>query len=157
MSLHGYLNRRSALALLATIALPSFVFAQSSEKAKITIYKDPNCSCCGNWQRYMLGAGFTSTVKETMNMASLKTQLGVPNDLASCHTAVITDYVIEGHVPAAAVNRLLIEKPIATGLAVAGMPAGAPGMGGSNDPYEVILFGPSGRRSFMRFVGDHEV
>jgi hypothetical protein len=78
----------------------------------------------------------------------------VPPDLASCHTADISGYVLEGHVPAEAVKRLLAERPTATGLAVPGMPAGSPGMEvGRNDPYDVVLFGPAERRVFMKFIG----
>ncbi len=85
----------------------------------------------------------------------------MPEDLAACHTAEVAGYVIEGHVPAAALrrflaeNRFLAEKPNATGLAVPGMPIGSPGMeGGTPEPYEVVLFGPAARRSYMRFVGE---
>ena len=157
MPLQTCLTRRSTLGLLAAVAFPSIAFAQSSNEGRITIYKDPSCSCCGNWARYMQAAGFATVVEETKDMGSLKSRLGVPDDLASCHTAVIVDYVIEGHVPANALRRLLAEKPNATGLAVPGMPAGAPGMGGSNEVYEVVLFGPAKRSRYMRFVGDRQV
>jgi hypothetical protein len=157
MPLQNCLTRRSTLGLLGAVALPSIAFGQSSNEAKITIYKDPSCSCCGNWQKHMQVAGFVTVVEETTNVASLKSRLGVSDDLASCHTALIAGYVIEGHVPATAVKRLLAEKPNATGLAVPGMPAGAPGMGGSGEAYDVILFGTAGRSTFMRFVGDREV
>ncbi len=156
MPLRTRLTRRSTLALLGAVAFPSIAFAQSSD-VQITIYKDPRCSCCGNWARYMQAAGFAITVQETTNIASMKTQLGVPDDLASCHTATIADYVVEGHVPASAVRRLLSEKPAATGFAVPGMPAGAPGMDASVESDEVILCGPAARRTYARFVGDREV
>ena len=79
----------------------------------------------------------------------------MPNDLAACHTAQIGGYVIEGHVPATALKRFLDDKPSAIGLAVPGMPVGSPGMEeGSAEPYEVVMFGPAGRRTYMRFVGD---
>lgn len=94
-------------------------------------------------------------VLDTSGLDAVKRRLGVPDDLAACHTAEAAGYVIEGHVPAAALRRLLTEKPQSTGLAVPGMPIGAPGMeGGSPEPYEVVLFGPAGRRTYMRFVGD---
>ncbi len=86
---------------------------------------------------------------------AVRTRLGVPEDLAACHTAEVAGYVIEGHVQAAALRRFLAEKPNATGLAVPGMPIGSPGMeGGTPEPYEVVLFGPAARRSYMRFVGE---
>ncbi len=88
---------------------------------------------------------------------AVKTRLGVPDDLAACHTAEVAGYVIEGHVPQAALKRFLAEKPDAAGLAVPGMPIGSPGMeGGTPQPYEVILFGPRGRRTYMRFIGDRQ-
>ena len=155
-------TRRSALALLGALVFPSIVVAQPFNKTKITIYKDPSCSCCGNWGRYMQTAGFATVVEETAGVAALKSRLGVPDDLASCHTAVIAGYAIEGHVPAAAIRRLLAEQPSATGLAVPGMPGGAPGMGApgidaSLEAYEVVLFGPATRSTYMRFVGDRQV
>lgn len=151
------LNRRSALAMLGVVASSSFSFAQQLDKAQITIYKDPNCGCCGNWERHMQEAGFAILVEQTRNIIAVKTRFGVPNDLTSCHTAVIAGYVLEGHVPASAVKRVLVDRPPIIGIAVPGMPAGAPGMGVSNEAYTVILFASGGRRTFMRFIGDREV
>jgi hypothetical protein len=95
---------------------------------------------------------------ETADLDPVKTRLGVPNDLAACHTAQIGGYVIEGHVPAVAIKRFLNDKPRAIGLAVPGMPVGSPGMeGGSAEPYDVMMFGPAGRTTYMRFVGDRAV
>jgi hypothetical protein len=92
---------------------------------------------------------------ETTDLDGVKTRLGVPADLAACHTAQVASYLVEGHVPAIALKRFLNEKPNALGLAVPGMPVGSPGMeGGTPQPYEVVLFGTSGRRSYMRFLGD---
>ena len=100
-------------------------------------------------------AGFIVRTIETADLDPVKTRLGVPNDLAACHTAQIGGYVIEGHVPAAALKRFLNDKPSAIGLAVPGMPVGSAGMeGGSAEPYDVVMFGPAGRRTYMRFVGD---
>ena len=88
----------------------------------------------------------------------MKTRLGVPEDLAACHTAEISGYVIEGHVPAEALRRFLAEKPNAAGLAVPGMPIGSPGMeGGTPEKYDVVLFGANGRRTYMSFVGEQSV
>ena len=86
----------------------------------------------------------------------MKVRLGVPDDLASCHTAEVGGYVIEGHVPADAIKRLLAEKPQAKGLAVLGMPIGSPGMeveGVEDDTYDVVLFGPAGQKTFARYKG----
>jgi hypothetical protein len=103
-------------------------------------------------------AGFKTKVRDTRNLDAVKRRLGVPDDLAACHTAQIADYIIEGHVPAAALRRLLAEKPKAAGLAVPGMPVGSPGMeGGKPEKYDVILFGPDGRRTYMSFIGEQSV
>jgi len=89
---------------------------------------------------------------------AVKKRLGVPDDLAACHTAQLADFIIEGHVPAAALKRLLAEKPEATGLAVPGMPVGSPGMeGGRPEKYDVVLFAPNSRRIYMSFIGEQSV
>jgi hypothetical protein len=124
------------------------------------VHKDPSCGCCAGWVEHVQAAGFQATVIEMSNLAPLKTSLGIPNHLASCHTAKVGGYVVEGHVPIAAIKRLLLERPTAIGLAVPGMPVGSPGMevsGSPDEPYEVVLFGPSGQRSYGRFLGSREV
>jgi hypothetical protein len=103
-------------------------------------------------------AGFPTKVVDTTDLDAVKTRLGVPDDLAACHTAEASGYIIEGHVPAVALKRFLAEKPDATGLAVPGMPIGSPGMEGSApEPYDVVLFGPNGRRTYMRFLADRPI
>jgi hypothetical protein len=120
--------------------------------------QNPSCGCCSGWVRHLQQAGFIVKTIETADLDPVKTRLGVPNDLAACHTAQIGGYVIEGHVPAVAIKRFLNDKPRAIGLAVPGMPVGSPGMeGGSAEPYDVMMFGPAGRTTYMRFVGDRAV
>lgn len=122
----------------------------------MVVSKDPNCGCCSGWVEHIRSAGFTVEVVETSDLNRVKARLGVPLDLASCHTAEVSGYVLEGHVPADAVKRLLAEKPRAKGLAVPGMPIGSPGMeveGAEAEIYEVVLFGPSTRTTFARFQG----
>jgi hypothetical protein len=117
-----------------------------------------NCGCCGGWVQHLQKAGFATKVIETRDLDAVKTRLKVPDDLAACHTAEVAGYVIEGHVPASALKRLLAEKPDATGLAVPGMPVGSPGMeGGTPERYDVMLFGPNGRRTYMSFIGERSV
>jgi hypothetical protein len=100
-------------------------------------------------------AGFDVKTVNTKSLNAVKERLGVPSDLAACHTAEVGGYVIEGHVPAAALKRFLDEKPEAIGLAVPGMPIGSPGMeGGTPETYTVIQFGAGGRKEYMRFLGD---
>jgi hypothetical protein len=152
-----HLTRRSALMAAAASLLPSTALIAAQEPA-ITVHKDPTCGCCSGWVAHLQKAGFVAKVIETRDLDAVKSRLGVPDDLAACHTAQLADYVIEGHVPAAALKRLLAEKPNATGLAVPGMPVGSPGMeGGSPEKYDVVLFGPNGRRTYMSFVGEQGV
>lgn len=148
------LTRRSALfAAVASLLQTGTLFA--GEKQVITVHKDPTCACCSGWVQHLQKAGFDTKVLDSRDIDTVKKRLGVPDDLAACHTAEVAGYVIEGHVPATALKRFLAQKPSATGLAVPGMPIGSPGMeGGNPEPYEVVLFGPAGRRSYMRFVGE---
>ncbi|HET7710099.1 MAG TPA: DUF411 domain-containing protein [Sphingomicrobium sp.] len=116
--------------------------------AAMTVYRDPSCGCCEAWARMAERAGFQVTLVDRGDMPAIKQRLGVPEALASCHTAIIGDYVIEGHVPLDAVRRLVSGKPAGIrGIAVAGMPRGTPGMempDGSKDPFEIIAFNGAG-------------
>lgn len=147
-------------ALLRQFALGGLVLlsggkAWAQARPAITVWKDPNCGCCGGWVEHLRRNGFTATVIETGDMAAIKTQRSVPADLASCHTAEIAGYTIEGHVPASAILRLLAEKPTGRGLAVPGMPIGSPGMeGGTPEVYDVMLFGSATPTRFARFLGE---
>jgi hypothetical protein len=151
------MTRRSlatGLAACALLAYPRPLRAQ--DLPKIVVSKDPTCGCCTGWVEHLRQAGFSADVIETSEINRVKVRLGVPQDLASCHTAEIGGYVVEGHVPADAIKRLLAERPAAKGLAVAGMPTGSPGMeieGVAPETYEVVLFGPSGRTTFARYEG----
>ena len=110
--------------------------------AQLTVHKSPYCGCCAKWIEHVEKHGFEVKVIETEDMRSVKQRLGVPDDHASCHTAEAGGYFIEGHVPAADIKKLLAQKPKASGIAVPGMPAGAPGMevhGGQGQPYATIL------------------
>ncbi|MBW4660220.1 MAG: DUF411 domain-containing protein [Drouetiella hepatica Uher 2000/2452] len=137
-----------AIGLMAiAIALSSVAAnAEAAESLDITVYRDPDCSCCGGWIDYLTTQGFSPTIVMTADMETLKQQQGVPNDLTSCHTAVIDDYVIEGHVPAEDIKRLLVEHPQIKGIAVPGMPIGTPGMesGEIHDAFSVISFDQQG-------------
>ena len=151
------LTRRSALGIVAlALVMPSVsAFAQTPA---ILVHKDPDCGCCAGWVQHVKDAGFAVTVEETTDLQPVKKRLGVPADLAACHTAEVDGYVLEGHVPAAAVRRLLEKRPTAIGLAVPGMPAGSPGMESSvPQRYDVVLFGANGRQPFMHFVGSENV
>lgn len=115
----------------------------------IHVYKTPWCGCCAAWAERMREAGFETRITELEDLAPVRRQAGVPDRLAGCHTAAVEGYVLEGHVPAPAIEKLLAERPSARGIAVPGMPAGSPGMG--DDPsarYDVLTFGADGTRVF---------
>ena len=138
-------TRRSAITWLAAAATLAALPAMAATPAKtpMEVWKDPNCGCCKDWIVLMEQAGFSVTVHDTGN-AAVRAKLGLPVRLGSCHTALVGGYVLEGHVPAADVRKLLAEKPKALGLAVPGMPVGSPGMdgpeyGGRKDPYDTLL------------------
>lgn len=143
------INPARALALLLSLA---FTAPALAALPPVTVYKDPRCGCCAAWARYLTQAGFAVTTHDVSNMPERKQAAGVPAHLASCHTAQVGGYVVEGHVPAAAIERLLREQPKAIGIAVAGMPIGSPGMEGPNpEPYEVKLFDARGEQVFERY------
>ncbi|MDQ0324176.1 hypothetical protein J2R99_000025 [Rhodopseudomonas julia] len=126
----------------------------------MTVYKDPSCGCCTAWADKMRTEGFAVEVVPTDDIGSVKQQFGVPDELASCHTAVVGGYVLEGHVPSAMVAWLLDEKPMTAGLAVPGMPVGSEGMampGMEPDTYPVVSFGASGQSTYARYRGEERL
>lgn len=142
--------KRLAVAGLLTIAVAGTVAGlpmQQPRPIPITMYKSPTCGCCAEWGEHMKANGFVVTVRDIDNLAPIKTDAGVPGGLQSCHTAVVEGYVVEGHVPADLVKKMLQEKPRVVGIAVPGMPIGAPGMeqGSTKQAYDVLLFDAQGR------------
>ncbi|WP_346293693.1 DUF411 domain-containing protein [Sphaerothrix gracilis] len=119
---------------------------QLAMTSEIAVFRSPACGCCGQWIEYMEATGFTVKDNLTEDMTAIKAQYGVPANLVSCHTTIVDGYVIEGHVPAEDVQRLLTEKPDIAGIAVPGMPIGSPGMesGDYVEPYTVFSFTESG-------------
>lgn len=142
------MHRRQVLvAAVAALALGPGVAALAAPSGpEVVMYKDPGCGCCGGWANHMRENGFR--VKEVLNsdMQAMKKKLGVPDKVASCHTAQIGGYLVEGHVPAKSIKRLLAEKPNVKGIAAPGMPLGSPGMdaGGRRDPFDVVSFRADG-------------
>ncbi|HET9514645.1 MAG TPA: DUF411 domain-containing protein [Gemmatimonadales bacterium] len=123
--------------------------AAQAKGPEMTVYKSPTCGCCGKWIDHIKAAGFTVKVVDLDDLTEIKQASAVPMKLRTCHTALVDNYVIEGHVPADVVKKLLAEKPAAIGIAVPGMPIGSPGMevGNQKDAYEVILFEKGGKTS----------
>ncbi|WP_460451995.1 DUF411 domain-containing protein [Alsobacter sp. SYSU BS001988] len=149
-------DRRATLLMLAAPLALAAAPTRAEALPRVSVIKDPACSCCGGWVSHMRRAGFPVAVTESRDLQMLKQRLGVPDDLASCHTGQVESYVLEGHVPPEAVKRLLAERPAGKGLAVAGMPVGSPGMevaGAAADAYDVILFGGESPKVFARYRG----
>ena len=139
--------------LFGAIAASALFIGSAAHAATMTVYKSPSCGCCAKWVEHVQQHGFTVTVVPTADMMALKQKLGVPGEVMSCHTTKVGNYVVEGHVPAADIKRLLAQKPKARGIAVAGMPMGAPGMehGDHRQPYATMLIGTDGKtRVFAR-------
>lgn len=126
--------------------------AQRAQRAQglptLTVYKSASCGCCTLWVEHARSSGFTVREVNTDDLAAVKRELGIPSRLASCHTVVVGGYVVEGHVPAADIKRLLADKPKLRGLAVPGMPVGSPGMEqgpvSSYERYDVLAFEANG-------------
>lgn len=146
-------------AVLATAGLALYSHWQNaSAQPTLTVFKSPTCGCCTKWVEHMQAAGFKVKLENVQDMSTIKTRFQVPPKLHSCHTALVAGYVIEGHVPAAEVWRLLREKPNVAGLAVPGMPIGSPGMeqGNRQDPYEVLTFTTAGQTQVFARYGRQE-
>lgn len=138
----------TAAALVAGGALARPLLAAPAPLPEVNVYKDAGCGCCKEWVKHLEKNGFTVKSHDTSDMQTVKASFGVPEALGSCHTARVGTYVIEGHVPADLIVKLLNEKPAnARGLAAPGMPNKAPGMQqpGPQPPYDVILFEKSGK------------
>ena len=130
-----------ALAIALTLAST----AHSAELPKMEVSKSPTCGCCTKWIEHLKQAGFDVVAHDVANVADARAALGMPQRFASCHTARVAFYAIEGHVPAGDIKRLIAEHPGATGLAVPGMPAGSPGMEGPDKvPFQTLLVNRAG-------------
>ena len=149
------IDRRHVLGLVASGAALWTTRARGETLPHVLVYRNPTCGCCHKWVEHLISNGFDVTVRDAPNLKPIKDALGVPAELASCHTAQVGRYVVEGHVPAAAIKKLLSDKPDGRGLAVPGMPIGSPGMeGGEPEIYDVILFGAGAQRSYGRYRED---
>ena len=136
------MKRRSILTLACgTAALAILPAVAATALPRVEVFKSPYCECCGAWVEHMKAAGFDVKVTLVNDTTAARQRLGMPEKFGSCHTATVSGYVLEGHVPAVEVKRLLALKPAAVGLAVPGMPPGSPGMevGTRQDPYRVFL------------------
>ena len=133
---------------------PTPTFASPVE---MTVYRSPSCGCCGKWIEHIKKHGFTVNEIQSEEMDSLKLKFGVPKTLQSCHTAVVNGYVVEGHVPAGDVKKLLSTKPKTTGIAAPGMPANSPGMemGDQKPNFSVLVFDKQGNVNTFHEYSNH--
>lgn len=136
------------LTSFALIALLSMAPVWAQTTPTVDVYKSPTCGCCGKWIDHMKKNGFKVEIHEVDNIPASRKKLGMPDKLGSCHTSKVGNYVVEGHVPAQDIQRLLKEKPKALGLAIPSMPPGVPGMDIPNSPpYETLLVQADGTTS----------
>tara|TARA_R110002072_G_C7858616_1_gene526271 strand:- start:421 stop:873 length:453 start_codon:yes stop_codon:yes gene_type:complete len=148
------INRRQAVLGGMVIAGSSGLMACSAQaQTPILVYKSPTCGCCNAWISHLRENGFEVEPRDLDDMATLKQRYDVPPDLWSCHTAIVEDCVVEGHVPAAEITRMLADRPTIRGLSVPGMPAGSPGMevGDYSEAFTVWAFGDSGTAAFAQY------
>jgi hypothetical protein len=146
------MSLRTVLALCLTLLMAAPAFAATNGQPSIEVWRSPTCGCCGKWIKHLEANGFDVAVNNAApsTLEQIKHQAGITKKLASCHTAKIDGYVIEGHVPASDIKRLVAEHPDAIGLTVPGMPIGSPGMeqpGGEAEPYDVLLVKKDGTTS----------
>jgi hypothetical protein len=146
-----YTRRRilnSGLATIAALTLPNPPVG-AAVLPPVSAYRNPGCECCGKWAEQMKQAGFTITMEDDPNLEARRTQLGVPSDLAGCHTALMGEYVLEGHVPPTDILRFIEAESKARGLAVRGMPSGSPGMdtNGAAEKFDTMIFYKDGTSS----------
>lgn len=137
--------------LFGAIAFAALFVGSAAHAATMTVFKSPSCGCCAKWVEHVEQHGFKVAVVPTADMMALKEKLGVPDKAMSCHTTKVGNYIVEGHVPAADIKRLLAQKPKARGIAVAGMPMGSPGMehGNHRQPYATMLIKHDGTTSIF--------
>jgi len=157
-----WLAAASSLTALAALGLVGIPAAAQRKQPLVEVWKSPTCGCCNDWMVHLQKNGFATKGYDEGNTAKRR-ELGMPVALGSCHTAVVEGYVIEGHVPAAEIARLLKERPRALGLTVPQMPIGSPGMdgpeyGGQKDQYDVLLVEANGRsRRYARYHGGDRI
>jgi hypothetical protein len=146
---------RHFIVLLVLLAVAGCTRTPTDAEGLVTVYKNESCGCCKLWVRHLQQAGFTVTVHNLDNLGPTKERVGVPVAMGSCHTAEVSGYFVEGHVPAEDIKRLLRERPDAKGLTVPGMPAGSPGMEvpGKTQPYDVFLVSKDGSTSIYTHHG----
>jgi hypothetical protein len=146
------LRRRDLLATASALALVVGP-AVAGPPPSMTLYKTPDCGCCEGYADYLRAAGFTVLTKPTNELSEISRRAGVPSGLEGCHTTLVGDYVVEGHVPVEAIHKLLAERPAIKGISLPGMPDGSPGMSGTKTaPFTVYAIGGDGQPSVFATI-----
>lgn len=158
MSLRSRIASATTALAFVGLLLPGLSACQqsvSSSLPTVVVHKTPTCGCCAKWVDHVKAAGFAVEVHDHQNLATIKLEHGVSGELQSCHTAIVDGYVVEGHVPADQIIRLITERPDVKGIAVPGMPIGSPGMeqGPRVEPYNVVAFDGQGNVALYKHVG----
>lgn len=144
-------RRRDLLATVAALALMGTAFADPLPS--MTLYKTPDCGCCEGYADYLRAAGFTVLTEPTNELSEISRRAGVPSGLQGCHTTLVGNYVVEGHVPVEAIHKLLAERPTIRGISLPGMPDGSPGMSGTKTaPFTVYAIGDDGKPSVFATI-----
>ena len=142
------LIKLSSCAMLIMLVAIACTPGNSQPRSSVIVYKTPTCGCCKQWVAHLEEAGFAVKTTDLEDLSGIKEQFGVPQNLHSCHTAIVDGYVVEGHVPADVIEKMLKEKPEIAGISVPGMPVGSPGMevpGRAADRYKVMAFNKAGQ------------
>lgn len=150
------MKRRNLLVLgLSAVAATAAPALEAGALPVVEVFRNPSCGCCGAWAEHLQAAGFDVKITAVEDTSVVRKRHGLPERLRSCHTAVVAGYVVEGHVPANDIKKLLAMRPLAIGLAVPGMPAGSPGMeaGSRRDRYQVLLVDKQGREQVFAAHG----
>lgn len=150
------MKRRNLLVLgLSAVAATAAPALEAGALPVVEVFRNPSCGCCGAWAEHLQAAGFDVKITAVEDTSVVRKRHGLPDRLRSCHTAVVAGYVVEGHVPANDIKKLLAMRPLAIGLAVPGMPAGSPGMeaGSRRDRYQVLLVDKQGREQVFAAHG----
>jgi hypothetical protein len=144
------LRRAGPLSIIVAALVVTLAAARPAAPVELVVYKSPSCGCCTKWTGIMQKEGFAVTIHDIDTVSKVKDDVGVPSALASCHTAIVEGYVIEGHVPAREIERLLKERPKVVGLVVPGMVAGSPGMESATPQhYDVLAFDANGKTTIF--------
>lgn len=148
----SFIAQSAGVAAVIAVVRNAWPLGKSGAPIPVVVYKSRTCECCAKWVEHIRTNGFTPTVHDEEDMDAIKDQMGVPRAVRSCHTALVGKYLIEGHVPATDIKRLLAEQPKIAGLAVPGMPSTTPGMaapGAPEGPYDVVTFTTTGSTSLF--------